>query len=296
MSCERLPTNPSDTDDLLDDLTSEDFGRFDQEFDQSESRKCIEEPMEVLGADQLTPNDENFARDGNRLNDVIDPFAFDERDQDTEHQPLNQSNLPNGNKEPMPASVENHVELNNVALNIPSESIDKGDKHEADSKPSRYCSGHHVAFSIDDAVQDLDMPEENIATLLSYLELHPDSMIKLLNPVRAMCTVKCYGGPGQMKVLAKNFMPMTAVFNNLRRNELTLSDSRCISFNVVEVADEMGWDLDIVYRELRSIQWNTQFSFGTGDSSIGKSGVVVEFGDLSCLLISPGKFIGQSAV
>ncbi len=154
---------------------------------------------------------------------------------------------------------------------------------------ARYCNGHHVAFSIDGAVQDLDMPEENIATLLSYLELHPDSIIKLMNPLRSMCTVKCYGGANQMKVLAKKFMPMTAVFNHMKRNNLTLSDGKCISFDIVEIADEMGWDLDIVYRELRTIQWNTQFSSNSGDSSIGKSGIIVEFEDLSFHVVSPGK-------
>lgn len=37
---------------------------------------------------------------------------------------------------------------------------------------TKACPKHEVAFSIEDTVQDLDLPEENISTLLCYLELH----------------------------------------------------------------------------------------------------------------------------
>ena len=35
------------------------------------------------------------------------------------------------------------------------------------------CSGHEVALPIQATVQELDLPEENIATLLCHLESHP---------------------------------------------------------------------------------------------------------------------------
>ena len=154
--------------------------------------------------------------------------------------------------------------------------------------PSRCCVGHHVTFSIEQTVQDLDMPEENISTLLSYLELHPDSAVTLHNPIKSRCTVQCYGGARQMKLLAMKFLPLTAVFNHMRRNKMKPVDAKAVTFNAVEIADEMGWDLDPIYRELRSVQWNTQFAVNQGDSLLGKSGVMVEFDDQSFHVISKG--------
>ena len=221
------------------------------------------------GSNMETANEQSVFLDDLRLED------FEDLDEDLNHS--------NGNKE---QSNEN----DHVPLQQPMDAACKEQLSITEPMKSsgRWCTGHHVTFSVETAVLDLDMPEENIATLLSYLELHPDSLVKLMNPVKAMCTLKCYGGPKQMKILAMQFMPMTALFNHMRRNEMTLADNRSVTFDVVEVADEMGWDLDPVYRELRSIQWNTQFSLNNGDSLIGKSGVLVEFDDMSYHIISPG--------
>lgn len=41
------------------------------------------------------------------------------------------------------------------------------------------CTGHEVAFSIPEAVTALDLPEENIMTLLCYLELHKDHLVQV---------------------------------------------------------------------------------------------------------------------
>ena len=154
----------------------------------------------------------------------------------------------------------------------------------------RCCSGHHVTLSIEENVLALDMREENIATLLSYLEHLPDSSVLLLGTLQSCCTVKCYGGPKQMKMLAKGFLPLTAVFNRMRRENLILVDNRAVTFNIVEIADDLGWDLDPIYRELRSLQWNTKFAMSTNDSLIGKSGILVEFDNMSFHVIAPGDF------
>ena len=152
----------------------------------------------------------------------------------------------------------------------------------------RVCSGHHVTFSVQQSVLALDIPEENIATLLSYLEFLREPPVTLLNPIKSSCTLQCYGGARQMRLLAMKFLPVTAVFNNMRRNRLKLADSKALTFDVVEVADEMGWDLEPIYRELRSVQWNTSFSLSHNDSLVGKSGVLVEFDDPSFHVIAPG--------
>ena len=156
-------------------------------------------------------------------------------------------------------------------------------------KTVRCCSGHHVTLSIDDAVLAFDMKEENIATLLSYLEHLTSSSVLFLGTLQASCTVRCYGGPKQMKMLAKGFLPMTAVFNRMKRENLKLVNSNAVTFNVVEIADDMCWDLDPVYHELRSLQWNTSFALNAKDSLIGKSGILVEFNNTSFHVIAPGK-------
>ena len=43
----------------------------------------------------------------------------------------------------------------------------------------RHCPGHEVCFSIEKTVELLDIPEENISTLLCYLELHEQRYIQV---------------------------------------------------------------------------------------------------------------------
>ena len=196
----------------------------------------------------------------------------------------------------------------NSSRNLDEKATEEKESHEYDTSNSldtagtvssntvRCCSGHHVTLSIQETVQALDMKEENIATLLSYLEQLPGSPVTLLGTLQSDCTVQCYGGPKQMKSLAKKFLPITAVFNHMQRNNLKLADSKAVTFNAVDIADEMGWDLDPIYRELRSLQWNTSFASGTKDSLIGKSGILIEFDNLSFHVLAPGNAIFLSTL
>lgn len=59
----------------------------------------------------------------------------------------------------------------------------------------RTCPGHEVCFSVEGTVNELDIPEENIATLLCYLELHEKQFIKTLSKAYTMCKVFSYSGP-----------------------------------------------------------------------------------------------------
>lgn len=162
-------------------------------------------------------------------------------------------------------------------------------QYEADNcSMNRFCSGHHVAFSVDEAVQDLDMREESIATLLAYLENIPDAYTTLLGTRRSNVTLQCYGGQKQMKMLAMKFLPMTAVFNHIRRNHLKLADSKVITFDVIEIADEMCWDVNVFIRELFSLQWNTSFSVDKPGSLVGKSGITVELNGQYFHVNAPG--------
>ena len=82
--------------------------------------------------------------------------------------------------------------------NIDWESIDER------VKEITKCPGHSVTFPIARLVQDVDVPEENIATMLTYLELAPTrSWIKVKRPVSATCYIQCYGGAAHLTALAQ---------------------------------------------------------------------------------------------
>lgn len=65
------------------------------------------------------------------------------------------------------------------------------------------CPGHEMAFSVDDTVKALDLPQENISTLLCYLELDRRKWIKVMPLVYTRCKVISYKGPSALKAAAK---------------------------------------------------------------------------------------------
>ncbi|XP_062424557.1 ATP-dependent DNA helicase Q4 [Rhea pennata] len=143
----------------------------------------------------------------------------------------------------------------------------------------RACYKHERAFPIQQTVESLDIREEGIETLLCYLELHPQRWLELLPPTYSSCRVLCYGGPKQLRAAARSSPPV-AVF--LARERLAGRDhSRASSaeFDVVSLSDSMGWEVALVKRALRQLQWDPRLQ--QGGTGTGKSGVLVEFGDLS---------------
>lgn len=78
--------------------------------------------------------------------------------------------------------------------------------HESKGNPVQNrvnCPGHEVAFSVDETVKTLDLPQENISTMLCYLELHCKQWIKVMPLVYTMCKVVSYKGPRALKAAAK---------------------------------------------------------------------------------------------
>ncbi|XP_028918969.1 ATP-dependent DNA helicase Q4 [Ornithorhynchus anatinus] len=148
----------------------------------------------------------------------------------------------------------------------------------------RVCSGHERAFSVQLSVEALDMREEAIETLLCYLELHPRRWLELLPPTFATCHLRCSGGPPQLRSLARSCPPVAACLARQRPagTEKPLGDS--LEFDVVELADAMGWDVAPVRRVLRQLQWGPTPEKGGS----GRTGVLVEFGDLAFHLRAPG--------
>ncbi|KAM9573862.1 ATP-dependent DNA helicase Q4 [Guaruba guarouba] len=146
------------------------------------------------------------------------------------------------------------------------------------SRP-RVCYKHERAVPIQPTVESLDLREEAIETLLCYLELHPQHWLELLPPTYSSCRLQCYGGPRQLRDVARSSPPV-AVF--LARERLAGKDhvhSSSVEFNVVSLSDSMGWEAVLVKRALRQLQWDPRLR--RDGRSDGKSGVLVEFGDLS---------------
>ncbi|XP_022082342.1 ATP-dependent DNA helicase Q4-like [Acanthaster planci] len=147
----------------------------------------------------------------------------------------------------------------------------------------RLCRGHLVAVPIDATVQELDIKEEGISTLLCYLELHPQCWLVTLPPTYATCTIQCYGGPAQLQQIAKACPPVAVAIAKSKQRGKSYRHASSVEFDVVEVARCMGWDLTIVKKELRQLRWRQVLGKGWI-----KSGVMVEFSNLAFLSLSPG--------
>lgn len=83
------------------------------------------------------------------------------------------------------------------------QSINWNDDFEGGSSsgtPNQHkCPGHEICFSVDETINELDIPEENISTLLCYLELHDQRYVKALSKAYIRCKVLSYGGPKALK-------------------------------------------------------------------------------------------------
>lgn len=139
-------------------------------------------------------------------------------------------------------------------------------------------SMYEIAIPIDAAVEELDLKEENILTLLCFLEFHPRKVVQLLNRVYATCTVKCYGGPQQLRSVATKNAAVAAAMALQKKNSEQES-ANTLTFPVVDVAARMGWDSKLVKRDLKRLEWDNSTLSATGHSR--KTGVIVEFSDLS---------------
>ena len=86
------------------------------------------------------------------------------------------------------------------------------------SKPlslsERCCAGHEVSIPIETTVQALDAKEECILTLLCYLELQ--HWLEMKGVKKDVCTLKCYGGPRQLRALAQKVPAVAAATARLQ--------------------------------------------------------------------------------
>ncbi|KAM9838217.1 ATP-dependent DNA helicase Q4 [Aulostomus maculatus] len=144
----------------------------------------------------------------------------------------------------------------------------------------RVCHSHERAIPIQQTVEALDITEEGVETLLCYLELHPQRFVELLHSTLSVCKVSCYDGPRQLQKTTKICPPIAVVLARKRMAGERVEICDQLEFDVVEVADTMGWQLPLVKRGLRQLQWRTDRG--------GRSGILVEFSSPSFYFRSYG--------
>ncbi|KAJ8334100.1 hypothetical protein SKAU_G00397390 [Synaphobranchus kaupii] len=201
---------------------------------------------------------------------------------------------PQGGREEPPGDAErredgreqNSPEQPSAEQLHPEGQTDKEQEHGVeDVLPPRVCHTHERAIPIQETVEALDITEEGLETLLCYLELHPQQWVELLHPTLSACRLECYGGPQQLCKLTKICPPVAVTLARKRMAGERVEVCDSLAFDVVELADTMGWQLPLVKRGLRQLQWCTERGMFGGT---GKSGVLVEFSSLSFYFRSYG--------
>jgi ATP-dependent DNA helicase Q4 len=130
--------------------------------------------------------------------------------------------------------------------------------------------------SIAETVTALDLPEENISTLLCYLENDETRQwLKLQNPVYSHCKIRCYNGPRQLKAVAQKSPPVAAAVAMAKKKGEIVENTAQIEFPVVSISAAMGWNSGTVKRELKNLQW------ANDGVRYRKSGVMVEMSNLA---------------
>nr|XP_025044463.1 ATP-dependent DNA helicase Q4 [Pelodiscus sinensis] len=128
----------------------------------------------------------------------------------------------------------------------------------------RVCYKHERAIPVQQTVESLDAPLPGIETLLCYLELHPRRWVELLHPTFSSCRVVCYGGPQQLRAIAKSSPPVAVCLARERLAGVDHTHASSVEFDVIALSDSMGWEVLPVKRALRQLQWSTQLQKGAG--------------------------------
>ncbi|XP_068603107.1 ATP-dependent DNA helicase Q4 [Brachionichthys hirsutus] len=172
----------------------------------------------------------------------------------------------------LPDATENEKEGNDNQVGGAADWLREEKEETCDWPGQRVCHTHERAIPIQQTVETLDITEEGVETLLCYLELHPRRFVELLHPTLSVCKLRCYDGPRQLRKVTKICPPVAVVLARRRMAGERVEASDGVEFDVVEVADTMGWELPLVKRGLRQLQRS---------AAGGRSGVHVEFSALS---------------
>ncbi|XP_026499116.2 ATP-dependent DNA helicase Q4 [Vanessa tameamea] len=165
---------------------------------------------------------------------------------------------------------------------IPCNCISTENMSNSTMKQPLRCAGHEVGIPIDNTVEELDLPSENIATLLCYVELHHKHYIKVLNNAYTICKISSYGGPIKILEAAKTCPPLAMAYLIQGKKDLNITKNSILEFNVIEVAAAIGWESGMTKYHLKNLEWITK------DGISKRSYLKVEFNTLGFRLKAPG--------
>ncbi|XP_016969067.2 ATP-dependent DNA helicase Q4 [Drosophila rhopaloa] len=155
---------------------------------------------------------------------------------------------------------------------------------EGDGPRVHVCPGHEIGFSVEKTVEMLDIPAENISTLLCYMELDPRWCISVLSSAYVMAKVISYGGPKYLKHAAKECPPLAMAIALQIRDKTFKEDSNIIEFSVTDIAAGIGWNSGVVKYQLKDLEWVKVNGFPK------RSPITVSFYDLGFRIKVPGDF------
>lgn len=156
------------------------------------------------------------------------------------------------------------------------------DQDDPEKQSDIKCPGHEVAFSIDETVRALDIPQENISTMLCYMELHPKSWIKLLSPVYTKCKLLSYKGANALKAAIRKSPALAMAAALDQRRGISHANDNRLEFSVVEIAAALDWDSGMVKNHLKQLEWIKV------NDKWRRTGMNVEFSELGFHVIAPG--------
>lgn len=144
------------------------------------------------------------------------------------------------------------------------------------------CKGHEVGIPIDSTVEELDLPSENISTMLCYVELHTKQYIKVLNNAYTMCKISSYGGPQKILEATKDSPPLAMAYLLECKKDPEVTKRNILEFDVIHVASAIGWESGMTKYHLKNLEWITE-----GGSS-RRSQLKIEFNTLGFRIKAPG--------
>uniref|UniRef100_A0A8D0HR98 DNA 3'-5' helicase n=1 Tax=Sphenodon punctatus TaxID=8508 RepID=A0A8D0HR98_SPHPU len=156
---------------------------------------------------------------------------------------------------------------------------------EQGERQQRTCYKHERAIPMQQTVEALDIREEGESSCLSAL-------------CSAHLLPNLSGGSGDpcwFFSLSPSCPPIAVCLARERLAGIDRAHTSSVEFDVIELADSMGWEVLPVKRALRQLQWHVSLVSPrlSGFPISGKSGVLVEFSELSFHLRSYGDLADQ---
>ena len=141
---------------------------------------------------------------------------------------------------------------------------------------------HQIAVNISDLVDYIDVKEENILTLLCYLQ--NANYIILMPNCYKYCSIKSYKGMSHLKQKSTSNEMLRKIFEQVKAEKSSTKHEEDgeLKFDLIKLCSESNWEYSLVVKQLKALEW--EFKETTTANSRGsyvKSGNKAEFHDLS---------------